>query len=146
MVAGAHGITALAASLHLDFELEGPAVSDPPRHWESAAEVVGAILPQLVEADPGSVFNLNVPNLPAADQRALVSAAWTLAGTAPTLLPFIADFDRRAATLPVAELVEPTIDIVEGSDIDKVRLGHPTLSLLQFSGDSSIDWVSQVRR
>lgn len=145
MVAGAHGVTALAASLHLDFEIDQPMERSLARHWSTAAAVVGDILPNIMTADAGSVFNLNVPNLPSAEVRPLVAASWTLAGTAPTLLPFIAEFDRHADALPVAELLEPTIDIVEGSDIERVRMGHPTLSLLHLNGDSSIDWICQVR-
>ncbi|MGW5153639.1 hypothetical protein, partial [Rhodococcus koreensis] len=98
----------------------------------------------VMSSDAGSVFNLNVPNLPGEQVRPLVAAAWTPAGTAPTLLPFIADFDRRADTLPVADLLEPTIDIVEGSDIAHVREGHPTLSLLRWNGDTAIEWVDSV--
>ena len=144
MVAGAHGVTALAASLHLDFEIEEPAPAGAARHWDTAAAMVGAILPNIMSADAGSVFNLNVPNLPNEEVRPLVAADWTLAGTAPTLLPFIADFDRRADTLPVADLLEPAIDIVEGSDIAHVREGHPTLSLLRWNGDTAIEWVDSV--
>ncbi|WP_179377976.1 5'/3'-nucleotidase SurE [Rhodococcus sp. ACS1] len=144
MVAGAHGVTALAASLHLDFEIEEPRTDGATRHWDTAAAVIGEILPNIMTADAGSVFNLNVPNLPVEEVRPLVAASWTLAGTAPTLLPFIADFDRHADALPVAELLEATIDIIEGSDIERVRVGHPTLSLLQLNGDSAIEWISQV--
>ena len=141
MVAGAHGVTALAASLHLDFELEEPRADGSARYWRTAADVVGAILPNILSADAGSVFNLNVPNLPAEETRPLVGAAWTLAGTAPTLLPFIADFDRRAVALPVGNLSAPDIRIIDGSDIAGVRNGHPTLSLLQWRGDTAIDWI-----
>ena len=68
------------------------------------------------------------------------------AGTAPTLLPFIADFDRRAAALPVEDLPTPGINVVEGSDMAQVRRGHPTLSLLRWHGDAAIDWVDQILR
>lgn len=144
LIAGAHGVTALAASLHLDFELDSPPVGTPPRHWDAAAEVAGAILPHVRSAPTGSVFNLNVPNVAAGDRLPLVAASWTLAGAAPTLLPFLADFDQRAATLPVTELPEPTIDIIEGSDIDLVRRGHPTLSLLAWNSAADIEWIDKV--
>ncbi|QTJ68562.1 5'/3'-nucleotidase SurE [Rhodococcus sp. ZPP] len=144
MVAGAHGVTALAASLHLDFEIEQPAAVGAARHWDTAAAVVDAILPNIMSADAGSVFNLNVPNLPGEQVRPLVAAPWTLAGTAPTLLPFIAAFDRHADALPVQDLPSPDITIVEGSDIAHVRGGHPTLSLLRWNGDTAIEWVDSV--
>lgn len=59
MIAGSHGVTPLAASLHLDFEEDGTT-----RQGDTASTVVGEILPNIMTADTGSVFNLNVPNLP----------------------------------------------------------------------------------
>ncbi|SCG76548.1 5'/3'-nucleotidase SurE [Micromonospora coxensis] len=54
-------------------------VDDETRHWSTAADLAGDLLPWLRDADLGTVLNLNVPDLPAAEVAGLRQA---------TLAPF----------------------------------------------------------
>ncbi|MFY1660705.1 5'/3'-nucleotidase SurE [Micromonospora sp. WMMD1274] len=77
LTAGNNGIRALAVSLDVLTAAAASAgsggaaiavldsVDDESRHWSSAAELAGTLLPWLAGADPGTVLNLNVPDLPA---------------------------------------------------------------------------------
>lgn len=58
LTAGINGARALAVSL--DIPLGHP--DDP--YWTVATTVVAELLPQLLDADPGTILNLNVPNAP----------------------------------------------------------------------------------
>ncbi|WP_435054726.1 5'/3'-nucleotidase SurE [Micromonospora aurantiaca (nom. illeg.)] len=77
LTAGNNGIRALAVSLDVLTAAAASAgsggaaiavldsVDDESRHWSTAAELAGTLLPWLAGADPGTVLNLNVPDLPA---------------------------------------------------------------------------------
>lgn len=143
LVAGAHGATALAVSLHLDFEVEQP-LSDPPRHWESAASVTRDVLSHIIANPARAVYNVNVPNVPVQELRELTHGDWTLHGTGPSLLPFLARFDEHANGLPVGTSRETPIEFPRNSDIEQVRAGHPTISMLELVGDSSISWLAHT--
>ena len=58
LTAGINGARALAVSL--DVPLDDPG----EEHWAAATAVVADVLPRLLDADPGTTFNLNVPNAP----------------------------------------------------------------------------------
>lgn len=141
MVAGAHGACAVAVSLHLDFEVEVPLV-DPPRYWESAVSAARDVLAHIDEQPGGTVYNLNVPNVPVGELKPLTHGAWVLGGTVPALLPFITHFDARAQQLPTTGLRAPTVEIAEGSDIEQVRAGYPTIARLELVGNSAISWLT----
>ncbi|SBT67739.1 5'-nucleotidase [Micromonospora sediminicola] len=91
LTAGNSGIRALAVSLDVLTPAAASAgsggaaiavldtVDDESRHWSTAAELAATLLPWLLDADPGTVLNLNVPDLPA-DQVAGLRQA--------TLAPF----------------------------------------------------------
>ncbi|GGM27774.1 MULTISPECIES: 5'/3'-nucleotidase SurE [Micromonospora] len=51
------------------------AVDDERRHWSTAADLAGPLLPWLLDAAPGTVLNLNVPDLPAAEVPGLRQAS-----------------------------------------------------------------------
>ncbi|MEV4520975.1 5'/3'-nucleotidase SurE [Micromonospora tulbaghiae] len=77
LTAGNNGIRALAVSLDVLTAAAASAgsggaaiavldsVDDESRHWSTAAELAGTLLPWLAGAHPGTVLNLNVPDLPA---------------------------------------------------------------------------------
>lgn len=46
-------------------------IDDEARHWSTAADLAVRLLPQLAEAPAGTVFNLNVPDVPADGLRGL---------------------------------------------------------------------------
>ncbi|WP_396888780.1 5'/3'-nucleotidase SurE [Micromonospora reichwaldensis] len=50
-------------------------VDDEARHWSTAADLAGRLLPWLRDADAGTVLNLNVPDLPADRVAGLRQAA-----------------------------------------------------------------------
>lgn len=58
LTASINGVRALAVSLDV------PLAEEVEEHWTAATAVVAGILPRLLGADPGTVFNLNVPNAP----------------------------------------------------------------------------------
>ena len=59
LTAGINGARALAVSLDVQFDDPGEA------HWPAAIAVVEEVLPLVLDAEPGAIFNLNVPNAPA---------------------------------------------------------------------------------
>ncbi|MGC4897238.1 5'/3'-nucleotidase SurE [Micromonospora sp. DT31] len=91
LTAGNSGIRALAVSLDVLTALVASAGSggaavavldtedDEARHWSTAADLAMTLLPALLDADPGTVLNLNVPDRPAAEVAGLRQA---------TLAPF----------------------------------------------------------
>jgi 5'-nucleotidase len=54
LTAGVNGCRAMAVSLDIG----------KPLRWSTAARVAAMVLPLLLESDPGTIFNLNVPDLP----------------------------------------------------------------------------------
>lgn len=91
LTAGNNGARALAVSLDVLSPAAASAgsggaaiavldtVDDETRHWSTAAELAGGLLPWLLDAPPGTVLNLNVPDLPAGELAGLRQA---------TLAPF----------------------------------------------------------
>ncbi|MGV9764012.1 5'/3'-nucleotidase SurE [Micromonospora tulbaghiae] len=91
LTAGNNGLRALAVSLDVLTPAAASAgsggaaiavldsVDDESRHWSTAAELAGTLLHWLSGADPGTVLNLNVPDLPAEQVAGLRQA---------TLAPF----------------------------------------------------------
>jgi 5'-nucleotidase len=65
LTASVNGARALAVSLDVDEEPTDP-------HWDTAADVVRELLPQLVELPEGSVLNVNVP-----DRATVEAVRWT---------------------------------------------------------------------
>jgi 5'-nucleotidase len=106
-------------------------VDDETRHWSTAADLAGRLLPWLLDAAPGTVLNLNVPDLPA-DGVAGVRQA--------TLAPF------GQVQVSVAEsgegYVRTTISEngarrVPGSDLAWLADGYATVTVVRALGDVS---------
>lgn len=68
--AASHDIPAVAVSLHLGDDLEQLA------HWDTAIEIVGRIVPQVLRdgLPPGTLLNVNVPNRPVGELRGIRAA------------------------------------------------------------------------
>lgn len=64
LTASTHGCRAMAVSLN--------AITGEP-HWDTATEPAGKVLRWLLDAPPGTVFNVNVPDI---DQAALKGLEW----------------------------------------------------------------------
>jgi 5'-nucleotidase len=63
LTASTHGCRAMAVSLN--------AVAPSEPHWKSAGDVAATVLSWLLEAPPGAVFNVNVPDVEPAAVRGL---------------------------------------------------------------------------
>lgn len=132
IVGAAHGAIGAAFSLYCDRQPD-----DAPRHWATATAVIGKVLDDIVSAAPGSVFNLNVPNVESLE-KPLVQADWLAAGCVPTLVPFIERYHEANGSTMVA----PQITRRAGTDITLSEAGYPTVSAIRFAGDSSVAWAA----
>jgi 5'-nucleotidase len=52
-----------------------------PLHWDTAGALAQRLVPWLLDTEPGTVLNLNVPNLPLAEVRGLQRARLSATGT-----------------------------------------------------------------
>lgn len=131
IVGAAHGAVGAAVSLYCDNQPD-----DAPRQWHSAQSVLAGVLDDVVNAERGSVFNVNVPNVEHLDAP-LVHAHWQARGCVPTLVPFIERFHQaNGSTSQPPEIIrEP------GTDITLVEAGYATVSALRFTGDTAIPWA-----
>ncbi|MCZ7424695.1 5'/3'-nucleotidase SurE [Micromonospora sp. WMMA1949] len=140
LTAGNNGIRALAVSLDVLTAAAASAgsggaaiavldsVDDESRHWSSAAELAATLLPWLAEADPGTVLNLNVPDLPA-DQVAGLRRA--------TLAPFgqvqVSIAERGEGFVRTA-VEENAVRAVPGTDIAWLADGYAAVTAIRALG------------
>ena len=117
--AGLHG---LAVSLDVlsprDTPSRGGAVagvidqeSDEKRHWSSAAELAIRLLPTLLHTPPGTVFNLNVPDLHLDGIRGLRRAALAQFGQVQMSIAEAGEGFVRTAVQAADEALEPDTDL-----------------------------------
>lgn len=140
LTAGNNGIRALAVSLDVLTPAAASAgsggaaiavldsVDDESRHWTTAAELAATLLPWLAEADPGTVLNLNVPDLPA-DQVAGLRQA--------TLAPFgqvqVSIAERGEGFVRTA-VEENAVRAVPGTDIAWLADGYAAVTAIRALG------------
>ncbi|PPA57231.1 5'/3'-nucleotidase SurE [Micromonospora chalcea] len=140
LTAGNNGIRALAVSLDVLTPAAASAgsggaaiavldsVDDESRHWATAAELTATLLPWLAEADPGTVLNLNVPDLPA-DQVAGLRQA--------TLAPFgqvqVSVAERGEGFVRTA-VEENAVRAVPGTDIAWLADGYAAVTAIRALG------------
>ncbi|WP_174533369.1 5'/3'-nucleotidase SurE [Micromonospora chalcea] len=140
LTAGNNGIRALAVSLDVLTPAAASAgsggaaiavldsVDDESRHWATAAELAATLLPWLAEADPGTVLNLNVPDLPA-DQVAGLRQA--------TLAPFgqvqVSIAERGEGFVRTA-VEENAVRAVPGTDIAWLADGYAAVTAIRALG------------
>jgi 5'-nucleotidase len=91
-------------------------------HWETAAGFVRDLIPVLLEHQHGTVFNLNVPNLPPGTEIELREATLAPFGIVQTTMTEPIEGDVR---LTVRELPEEPI---EGSDAALLAAGYATVT------------------
>lgn len=91
-------------------------------HWQTAADVVRQLIPELRRHPPGTVFNLNVPNVPHGTPIELREATLAPFGIVHTTMTEPAEGDVR---LTVRELPEAP---VEGSDAALLAAGFATVT------------------
>ncbi|MET7471135.1 5'/3'-nucleotidase SurE [Micromonospora sp. NPDC005686] len=140
LTAGNNGIRALAVSLDVLTAAVASAgsggaaiavldsVDDESRHWSSAAELAGTLLPWLADAAPGTVLNLNVPDLPAAQVAGLRRA---------TLAPFgqvqVSVAERGEGFVRTA-VEENAVRAVPGTDIAWLADGYAAVTAIRALG------------
>ncbi|MET8066403.1 5'/3'-nucleotidase SurE [Micromonospora sp. NPDC005313] len=140
LTAGNNGIRALAVSLDVLTAAVASAgsggaaiavldsVDDESRHWSSAAELAGTLLPWLAGAAPGTVLNLNVPDLPAAQVAGLRRA---------TLAPFgqvqVSVAERGEGFVRTA-VEENAVRAVPGTDIAWLADGYAAVTAIRALG------------
>jgi 5'-nucleotidase len=118
--AGLHG---LAVSLdvlsprHASARSGGGAVSainheeDEKRHWSSAADLAARLIPTLLHTPPGTVFNLNVPDLHLDGIRGLRRAALAQFGQVQMSIAEAGEGFVRTAVQAADETLEPDTDL-----------------------------------
>ncbi|MFD4208002.1 5'/3'-nucleotidase SurE [Micromonospora tulbaghiae] len=140
LTSGNNGIRALAVSLDVLTPAAASAgsggaaiavldsVDDESRHWSTAAELAATLLPWLAAADPGTVLNLNVPDLPA-DQVAGLRQA--------TLAPFgqvqVSVAERGEGFVRTA-VEENAVRAVPGTDIAWLAEGYAAVTAIRALG------------
>jgi 5'-nucleotidase len=127
---------ALAASLHgwraLAVSLGRPAVTPERPHWESALEVLPAVLDLLLATPDATVLSLNVPDVPVAELRELREARLARFGSVQVRVDHIAGDDDDLLHSHAAELATPP---EPGTDTALLAAGHPTITELQSVSD-----------
>jgi 5'/3'-nucleotidase len=118
MTAGINDARALAVSLDVGLEPE----SEP--HWDGAAELVVGLLPKVAELDPGTVLNLNVPNVPGAPRP----ARWATLATYGRVQAKLTQLDDGVIELGS---VEVDGELEAGTDAALLAEGYPTLTALR---------------
>ena len=84
---------------------------DEKRHWSSAAELAARLIPTLMHTPPGTVFNLNVPDLHLDGIRGLRRAALAQFGQVQMSIAEAGEGFVRTAVQAADELLEPQTDL-----------------------------------
>jgi 5'-nucleotidase len=84
---------------------------DEKRHWTSAAELAVRLIPTLLHTAPGTVFNLNVPDLHLDGIRGLRRAALAQFGQVQMSIAEAGEGFVRTAVQAADELLEPQTDL-----------------------------------
>ncbi|MBV8981001.1 MAG: 5'/3'-nucleotidase SurE, partial [Acidimicrobiia bacterium] len=122
-----HSGTVGAALTAANFGRPAMAVSlalGSPAHWETAAATAAALLPWLDQLEPPSVLNVNVPNVPRSEVRAVCAAGLADAGTVQAAVIEESDSETLELTLPSPRPVGV------GTDSHAVAEGYVVLTVL----------------
>jgi 5'-nucleotidase len=129
LTASTFGARAMAVSLNVRMRSPSgagvaPSASAPP-HWETAAEVARRALPALLSAAPGTVFNVNAPNIPPAEVVGFKRARLARFGAVQTNVS-----ERGEGFFKVA-LAEIDAEYEPGTDAALIASGYATMTPLQ---------------
>jgi 5'-nucleotidase len=129
LTASTFGARAMAVSLNVRMRSPSgagvaPSASAPP-HWDTAAEVARRVLPTLLEAEPGTVFNVNAPNVGLDAVRGLERARLARFGAVQTNVS-----DEGEGYIKVA-LAEIDAEYEPGTDAALIAAGYATITPLQ---------------
>ena len=118
LTASTFGARAMAVSL--DVRLRSPAAP----HWETAAEIARRALPALLAAGPGTVLNVNAPNVPLDGLRGFERARLARFGAVQTNVA-----ERGEGYVKMA-LAEVDAEYEPGTDAALIAAGYATLTPL----------------
>ena len=129
LTASTFGARAMAVSLNVRTRTVSgagiaPSAMTPP-HWETAVEVARRVLPALLESAPGSVFNVNAPNIAPAEVKGLERAHLARFGAVQTNVA-----ERGEGYVKVA-LAEIDADYEPGTDAALLAAGYASITPLQ---------------
>ena len=96
-----------------------------PPHWDSASAVLAAVLPLLLDTPPGSVLNVNIPDLPLGRLGGLRAARLARFGTVQSRIEQLGESGLRRVPTEVDGDLEP------GTDAAVLAAGHATISVVQ---------------
>jgi 5'-nucleotidase len=119
LTASINGMRALAVSLDVALG------DDVQPRWASAAGPVRRALGFLLEAEPGTVLNLNVPNLPPERLRPMRRAPLASFGTVQSRVKRLDDGSLEIYSMTSDDELEP------GTDAALLAAGHPTITPLR---------------
>lgn len=115
VTAGVNGLHGMAVSLDVGLHPDA-------HHWESAARIAQDLLPRLLDQRPGSVFNVNVPNVPPETAVEVREATLAEFGIVQTTMTEPAEGEVRLAVRELSETPQP------GSDAALLLAGYATLT------------------
>ncbi|HEV7861369.1 MAG TPA: 5'/3'-nucleotidase SurE, partial [Acidimicrobiia bacterium] len=129
LTASTFGARAMAVSLNVRMRSPSgagvaPSASAPP-HWETAAETARRVLPVLLEAAPGTVLNVNAPNVAPEAVQGLERARLARFGAVQTNVA-----ERGEGYFKVA-LAEIDAEYEPGTDAALIAAGYATITPLR---------------
>ncbi|MDQ1567175.1 MAG: 5/3-nucleotidase [Actinomycetota bacterium] len=129
LTASTFGARAMAVSLNVRMRSPSgagvaPSASAPP-HWETAAEFARRALPALLSSAPGTVLNVNAPNIPPAEVAGFRRARLARFGAVQTNVS-----ERGEGFFKVA-LAEIEAEYEPGTDAALIASGYATITPLQ---------------
>ena len=104
---------------------------DEHRHWHSAAELAMKLLPTLTHTPPGTVLNLNVPDLHVDGIRGLVRARLAKFGQVQMSIAEAGDGFVRTAVQAADEPLEP------GTDLAALAEGYAVVTPIRAPGEAT---------
>lgn len=119
LTAGVNGARALAVSLDVGL------AEDAEPNWETAAVLLRELLPGVARLDPGSVLNLNVPNVPRLDEQRPRWATLATYGRVQSKVTRIGENAIELGSVEVDGELEP------GTDAALLAGGCPALTALR---------------
>lgn len=129
LTASTFGARAMAVSLNVRTRTVSgagvaPSAGKPPQ-WDTALEVARRVLPGLLESAPGTVLNINAPNIPLREVKGLERARLARFGAVQTNVA-----ERGEGYVKVA-LAEIDAEYEPGTDAALVAAGYATITPLQ---------------
>jgi 5'-nucleotidase len=129
LTASTFGARAMAVSLNVRMRSPSgagvaPSASSPP-HWATAAEVARRVLPTLLASEPGTVLNVNAPNLDLGAVRGLERARLARFGAVQTNVSEWGEGYVKVALAEIDAEYEP------GTDAALLAAGYATVTPLQ---------------